>query len=40
VQYALPGHTGVVTAVAYSPREPVLATASTDKSLFLGELAA
>jgi hypothetical protein len=38
VQYALPGHTGVVTAVAYSPRE--LATASTDKSLFLGELAA
>ena len=39
VEYALPGHTGVVTAVAYSPREPVLATSSTDKTLFLGELA-
>lgn len=29
---------GVVTAVAYHPNEPILASASTDKKIYLGEL--
>ncbi|CAG9134776.1 unnamed protein product [Plutella xylostella] len=34
----LPGHRGAVTAVAFHPREPVLLSASSDKTLYLGEI--
>eukprot|EP00948_MAST-09A_sp_MAST-9A-sp1_P001150 g1150.t1 len=36
--YALPGHTGTVTEVAFHPNEPVLASVSMDTNAFLGEL--
>lgn len=29
---------GVVTSVAYHPSEPILASVSTDKKIYLGEL--
>ena len=40
LEFALPGHAGVVTAVAMSPNaaEPVLASGGTDKRVFVGEL--
>lgn len=38
--YKLPGHAGPVTDVCFSPIEPVIATASTDGSIILGELSA
>lgn len=38
LMYALPGHTGVVTSVAYSPREDVIASSGTDKMIWIGEL--
>lgn len=38
VKYILPGHEGAVTAVSASPKEYVVATGSTDKKIFLGEL--
>lgn len=37
--YALPGHTGCVNAVVFHPKENVLASASSDKSIYVGELA-
>ncbi|MES1914103.1 MAG: hypothetical protein MHM6MM_006230, partial [Cercozoa sp. M6MM] len=36
--YRLPGHAGAVTEVVMHPTEPVLASASTDATIFLGEL--
>jgi len=30
---------GVVTSVAYHPREPILASCGNDKKVYLGELA-
>ncbi|RKP00694.1 hypothetical protein CXG81DRAFT_12925 [Caulochytrium protostelioides] len=36
--YALPGHQGPVVAVDWHPTEPVLATASTDRTVILGEI--
>jgi Prp8 binding protein len=37
--YALPGHTGCVNSVVFHPNENVLASASSDKSIYVGELA-
>ena len=36
--YSLPGHDGTVNEVAFHPTEPILASASSDKTLYLGEL--
>ncbi len=38
--YKLPGHTGSVNEVVFHPKEPIVTSASSDKSLFMGELAA
>ena len=35
--YALPGHRGCVNDVHFHPTEPILLSASSDKTLFLGE---
>lgn len=37
VLYRLPGHTGSVNASAFHPTEPIIASASSDKTIFLGE---
>ena len=37
--YKLPGHEGCVNDVAFHPLEPIIASASSDGSLYLGELA-
>ena len=39
LEYALPGHSGSVNDVCFHPTEPVIASASSDGSLFVGELA-
>jgi Prp8 binding protein len=36
--YSLPGHAGCVNAVVFHPKENVIASASSDKSIFVGEL--
>ena len=36
--YRLPGHTGSVNQVAFHPTEPVIASCSTDRTVWLGEL--
>jgi len=36
--YKLPGHNGSVTECAFHPKEPIIASASSDKTLYLGEL--
>jgi len=36
--YKLPGHHGSVNEVDFHPSEPIIASASSDKSIFLGEL--
>jgi Prp8 binding protein len=36
--YSLPGHKGPVSAVAFHPSEPVLASGGNDSKLFVGEL--
>jgi Prp8 binding protein len=38
VEYALPGHNGCVNEVAFHPTEPVILSASTDKTMYLGEI--
>mmetsp|Transcript_7623 Transcript_7623/g.10296 ORF Transcript_7623/g.10296 Transcript_7623/m.10296 type:complete len:342 (+) Transcript_7623:55-1080(+) len=40
VLYKLPGHNGSVQEVVFHPKEPVIASSSSDKTLILGELAA
>eukprot|EP00878_Enallax_costatus_P014546 GHUV01015217.1.p2 GENE.GHUV01015217.1~~GHUV01015217.1.p2 ORF type:complete len:180 (+),score=33.93 GHUV01015217.1:1638-2177(+) len=40
VLYALPGHKGSVNEVVFHPKEPILASCSNDRTIFLGELAA
>ncbi|GFR43186.1 hypothetical protein Agub_g4178 [Astrephomene gubernaculifera] len=40
VLYKLPGHTGSVNEVVFHPKDPIIASASSDKTIFLGELAA
>lgn len=39
LEYALPGHSGSVNDVCFHPTEPVIASASSDGTLFVGELA-
>lgn len=36
--YVLPGHNGCVNSVVFHPNENVIASASSDKSIFVGEL--
>ena len=36
--YKLPGHSGTVNDVDCHPTQPILMTASSDKSVFMGEL--
>ncbi|EFJ40989.1 hypothetical protein VOLCADRAFT_84253 [Volvox carteri f. nagariensis] len=38
VLYALPGHTGSVNEVVFHPKEPIIGSASSDMTIFLGEL--
>jgi Prp8 binding protein len=38
--YRLPGHNGVVNAVEFHPTEPVIASCSNDKTIWLGEITA
>ena len=37
--YKLPGHRGSVNEVVFHPTEPIIASCSNDKSIYLGELA-
>ncbi len=39
VLYALPGHKGSVNEVAFHPTEPIVGSASSDRTIYLGELA-
>jgi Prp8 binding protein len=39
LQYRLPGHNGSVNGVAFHPKEPIVASASSDKQIYMGELA-
>jgi len=36
--YLLPGHTGCVNSVVFHPKENVIASGSSDKSIYIGEL--
>ncbi|KAF6201823.1 hypothetical protein GE061_004218 [Apolygus lucorum] len=38
IMYKLPGHNGSVNDVQFHPTEPIIASASSDKTLYLGEL--
>eukprot|EP01025_Chloroclados_australasicus_P051481 TRINITY_DN5992_c0_g1_i4.p1 TRINITY_DN5992_c0_g1~~TRINITY_DN5992_c0_g1_i4.p1 ORF type:complete len:371 (+),score=33.74 TRINITY_DN5992_c0_g1_i4:43-1113(+) len=38
IQYRLPGHTGSVNDVVFHPKEPILASGSSDKNIYLGEI--
>lgn len=40
IKYRLPGHAGAVNDVDFHPTEPILASASADRKIFLGELEA
>lgn len=40
LRYHLPGHTGTVIEAAFHPKEPIIGSCSSDKSIYLGELAA
>ena len=37
--YYLPGHKGSVNEVDFHPKEPILGSASSDKTVYLGEIA-
>jgi Prp8 binding protein len=37
--YKLPGHSGSVNEVVFHPKEPVVASAGSDRQIYLGELA-
>lgn len=39
ILYKLPGHNGSVNEVVFHPDEPILCSASSDRQLYLGELA-
>jgi Prp8 binding protein len=39
LMYKLPGHKGSCNEVTFHPKEPILASASSDKSVLMGELA-
>lgn len=36
--YKLPGHTGSVNSVVFHPKQPIIASGASDKTIFLGEL--
>ena len=36
--YYLPGHKGSVNEVTFHPKEPIIASCSSDKTIILGEL--
>jgi len=38
VLYQLPGHNGSVNEVVFHPKEPIIVSASSDKTIYLGEL--
>ena len=38
ILYQLPGHKGSVNEVAFHPTEPIIASCSSDKNIYLGEL--
>lgn len=38
VEYRLPGHSGSVNSVVFHPKEPIVASACSDKTMYLGEL--
>ena len=38
--YKLPGHSGSVNDSVFHPTEPIVCSASSDRQLYLGELAA
>jgi len=40
ILYKLPGHKGSVNEVDFHPKEPIIASASSDKTIFLGEIKA
>lgn len=40
ILYKLPGHNGSINDVDFHPKEPIIASASSDKSLYLGEIEA
>ena len=37
--YYLPGHKGSVNEVHFHPKEPIIGSASSDKTVYLGEIA-
>ena len=37
ILYKLPGHNGSVNDVAFHPKEPIIASGSSDKTIYLGE---
>eukprot|EP00036_Acanthoecidae_sp_10tr_P009573 CAMPEP_0182925022 /NCGR_PEP_ID=MMETSP0105_2-20130417/8085_1 /TAXON_ID=81532 ORGANISM="Acanthoeca-like sp., Strain 10tr" /NCGR_SAMPLE_ID=MMETSP0105_2 /ASSEMBLY_ACC=CAM_ASM_000205 /LENGTH=347 /DNA_ID=CAMNT_0025062853 /DNA_START=34 /DNA_END=1077 /DNA_ORIENTATION=+ len=39
IKYKLPGHSGSVNCVDFHPTEPIVLSASSDKKIFVGELA-
>lgn len=38
IDYKLPGHRGSVNEAVFHPKEPIIASASSDKGIYLGEL--
>ena len=38
IKYRLPGHGGSVNEVAFHPKEPILGSCSSDRSVYLGEV--
>lgn len=38
LEYKLPGHKGTVNCVAWHPTQPIIATGSVDRTIFLGEI--
>eukprot|EP00871_Galdieria_phlegrea_P005609 jgi/Galph1/6049/GphlegSOOS_G4693.1 len=38
LKYALPGHDGSVNDVTFHPRKPIVASASSDQTIYLGEM--
>ena len=38
IEYKLPGHNGSVNDAVFHPKEPIIASASSDKQIYLGEL--
>ena len=37
--YKLPGHSGSVNEAVFHPQEPIVASAGSDKQIYVGELA-